>query len=98
MTTALSGGGAALAEALAISPRTLSRRLKDEDTTLPQLRTEVGIEYAEVLLLETDKTIAQVAHLAGFADAAAFTRAFKRQHGLTPSKARDAAVPRNPTR
>lgn len=78
----------ALAEALAISPRTLSRRLKDEDTTLPQLRTEVGIEYAEVLLLETDKTIAQVAHLAGFADAAAFTRAFKRATGKTPSQLR----------
>lgn len=80
----------ALAEALAISPRTLSRRLKDEDTTLPQLRTEVGIEYAEVLLLETDKSIAQIAHAAGFADAAAFTRAFKRATGKTPSQMRSA--------
>jgi AraC-like DNA-binding protein len=36
----------ALAQTLAISPRTLSRRLQDEGTTLPQLRTEVGVEYA----------------------------------------------------
>ncbi|MBI2733358.1 MAG: AraC family transcriptional regulator ligand-binding domain-containing protein [Aquabacterium sp.] len=81
----------ALSEALAVSPRTLSRRLKDEGTTLPQLRTEVGIEYAEVLLLETDKSIAQIAHAAGFADAAAFTRAFKRATGKTPSQLRSSA-------
>jgi AraC-like DNA-binding protein len=78
----------ALAEAMAMSPRTLSRRLKDEGNTLPQLRTEVGIEYAEVLLLETDKTIAQIAHTTGFADAASFTRAFKRATGQTPTQLR----------
>ncbi len=59
-----------MAETLAISARTLSRRLKDEGTTFPQLRAEVGIEYAEMLLLETDKTISQIAHAAGIADAA----------------------------
>jgi AraC-like DNA-binding protein len=83
----------AMAEALTVSPRTLSRRLKDEGTTLPQLRTEVGIEYAEVLLLETDRSIAQIAHAAGFADAAAFTRAFKRATGQTPSQARTGHPP-----
>jgi AraC-like DNA-binding protein len=78
----------AVAAALAMSPRTLSRRLKDEGTTLPQLRTEVGVAYAQVLLLETDKTIAQIAHAAGFADAASFSRAFKRATGQTPSDLR----------
>lgn len=82
----------ALAQALAMSPRTLSRRLQDEGTTLPQLRTEVGVEYAELLLLETDKSIAQVAHAAGFADAAAFTRAFKRATGQTPSQRRSGSA------
>lgn len=77
-----------LAQAMAMSPRTLSRRLKEEGATLPQLRTAVGIEYAEVLLLESDKTIAQIALAAGFADAASFTRAFKRATGLTPTRLR----------
>lgn len=77
-----------LADALAMSPRTLSRRLKEEGVTLPQLRTDVGIEYAEVLLFESDKTITQIAHAAGFADAASFTRAFKRATGRTPTQAR----------
>jgi AraC-like DNA-binding protein len=77
--------GYGLAQALAMSPRTLSRRIKAEGSTLPQLRSEVGVEYAEMLLLQTEKPIAQIAQSAGFADAAAFTRAFKRTTGQTPS-------------
>lgn len=74
-----------LAQALAMSPRTLSRRIKTEGMTLPQLRSVVGVEYAEMLLLQTENPIAQIAQSAGFADAAAFTRAFKRTTGQTPS-------------
>jgi AraC-like DNA-binding protein len=77
-----------IAASLSMSPRTLSRRLKDEGGSLPQLRAEVSALYAQVLLLETDKGIAQVAHAAGFADAAAFTRAFKRATGQTPTQLR----------
>lgn len=82
----------ALTAALAVSPRTLSRRLKDEGTSFPQLRAEVGVEYAEILLLETDKSIAQIAQAAGFSNAAAFTRAFKRVTGQTPSQRRSGPV------
>lgn len=73
---------------MAMSVRTLSRRLKEEGYTLPQLRAVVGIEYAQVLLRETDKSIAQIANIIGFKDAASFTRAFKRGTGTTPSRVR----------
>lgn len=75
----------ALAQSLNLSARTLSRRLKDEGTTLPKLRTEVGLEYAELLLVETSKTVAQIADAAGFTNATAFSRAFRRNTGKTPS-------------
>lgn len=78
----------ALSAALAVSPRTLSRRLKEEGTSFPQLRAEVGVEYADILLLETDKSITQIAQATGFSNAAAFTRAFKRVTGQTPSQRR----------
>lgn len=78
-----------VAHGMALSARTLSRRLQDEGTTLPQLRAEVCIEYAQMLLLETGKTIAQIAEAAGFSDATAFSRAFKRARGLTPSALRE---------
>lgn len=79
---------ARMAHALSLSPRTLSRRLQQEGTTLPQLRAEASIEHAEVLLLETNKSILQIANASGFEDAAAFTRAFRRTTGRTPSQLR----------
>ena len=77
-----------LASRLAMSPRTLSRRLREEGATLPQLRSEVGCEYADTLLLETDRPVAWIAGKAGFRDAAAFTRAFRRWRGVTPTERR----------
>ena len=82
----------ALAVAMSMSSRTLSRRLKAEGVTLPSLRTEVGVEYAEVLLLDTCKTIAQIAEATGFADATTFSRAFKRSKGESPSQRRLGAA------
>jgi AraC-like DNA-binding protein len=79
---------AAIAEQLALSPRTLSRRLREEGVTLPQLRAGVGLEYAEWRLRETDHSIARIAETAGFGDAAAFARAFRRYSGITPSQVR----------
>jgi len=78
-----------LSQRLSVSARTLSRRLQDEGTTLPQLRGEVSIEHARTLLLETTKSIAQVAEATGFADATAFSRAFKRATGMTPTALRE---------
>jgi len=82
---------AQVAQTLAMSARTLSRRLQQEGTTLPQLRTEASVAYAEVLLLETNKSILQIANAAGFLDAAAFTRAFRRGTGRTPTQLRQGA-------
>jgi AraC-like DNA-binding protein len=74
-----------IAESLKVSIRTLSRRLQSEGATLPQLQAEVGVAFAEWLLLETDRAIAEVATAAGFQDATSFARAFKRLRGVTPS-------------
>ncbi len=82
-----------LAQCMAMSARTLSRRLKDEGSTLPQLRCQVGVEHAEVLLIETRKPMAQVARAAGFADTASFSRAFKRLTGQTPTALREGSGP-----
>lgn len=79
---------AVIAEQLALSPRTLSRRLREEGVTLPKLRAAVGMEYAEWQLRETDRSIARIAETAGFRDAAAFARAFRRHGGMTPSQVR----------
>lgn len=74
---------------LAMSPRTLSRRLQDEGTSFKRLSDEVRLEHAERLLSATHLSIQDVARRTGFADASSFIRAFKRATGRTPAALRE---------
>jgi AraC-like DNA-binding protein len=74
----------AIASKLGLSRQTLFRRLKAEDTTfervLDELRHRLAIHYLD----EGRMSVNQTAYLVGFADPAAFSRAFKRWTGLSP--------------
>ncbi len=78
------------AEALHLSPRTLARRLADENTSFKQLlddlRRGLALRYAS----KTDIPLHEIAFLLGLSNAAAFTRAFKRWTGMTPLEYRRA--------
>ncbi len=76
---------AALAQLLNLSARTLHRQLKEEGTTLQQLKDQVRRERACELLLRTSKPVKQVAEAAGFLNEKSFARAFKGWTGQTPS-------------
>lgn len=80
-----------IAEALAMSPRTLSRKLKDEGESLSGLLDALRIEQAEQLL-DGRRSVQEVARLVGFADASSFARAFKRATGRTPAEVRERAA------
>ena len=75
---------------LETTERTLRRRLADEGTTFEQLLTGLQRERAAALL-HTTTPIAMIAHAVGFADASAFSRAFRRWTGKTPSEFRRGA-------
>jgi len=77
-----------LAHALAMSPRTLSRRLQDEGQSLSQLVDQVRMQRAQQLLREVQLPLHAVAKASGFADASSFARAFKRNTGQTPAEHR----------
>lgn len=83
-------GAAAIAHELGLSTRTLSRRLGDEGTHLPTLTEAVRMERAELLLVGSDTPIAKIARELGYAETAAFSRAFKRYSGKSPSEMRGA--------
>ena len=51
------------------------------------------LEQARSELVRTDQPIASVSAKVGYSSEAAFSRAFKRHHGLTPGEARRAAAP-----
>jgi AraC-like DNA-binding protein len=78
-----------VAAALAMSPRTLQRRLTGERTTYRRLLADVREDLARQHLAETRLSIAEIAFLLGFADVTSFHRAFKRWTGLTPRAYRE---------
>jgi AraC-like DNA-binding protein len=77
-----------IAKSLAMSVRTLSRRLADEGTTysevVDQLRRSRALEYIK----EPGLSLSQIAWLLGYGDSNSFYQAFKRWTGHSPSRGR----------
>jgi AraC-like DNA-binding protein len=65
--------------------RTFNRRLKACDTSFKEIADQARYEIARQLLETSELEIIQVAETLGYADASAFTRAFRRWSGITPS-------------
>ena len=69
---------------IALSARTLSRRLVEEGTSFRTIRDEVRSEIAATLLGDPTISVADVAFFLGYSEPAPFHRSFKRWTGLTP--------------
>lgn len=76
----------ALARRLAMSPRTLQRRLADEGTSFKALLNDARASLARSYVGEGRLSVTEVAFVLGFADTATFSRAFKRWTGLSPRR------------
>jgi AraC-like DNA-binding protein len=78
-----------VARALAVSVRTLSRRLADEGTTyadiVDQLRRSLALQY----LKDDSMSLSQIAWLLGYEGSTSFNHAFKRWTGRSPSAVRN---------
>jgi AraC-like DNA-binding protein len=73
---------------LAVSRRTLTRRLADEHTSFRQLLDGVRREFALALLQDRTLTVADIAFFLHYSEPAAFHRAFRRWTGETPLSCR----------
>lgn len=78
-----------IAEQLHISGRHLHRRLAEEGLTFRSLRDSV-LQGMACEMLATDQRLAGIAEQLGFSDEGAFTRAFRRWHGVTPARYRES--------
>jgi AraC-like DNA-binding protein len=81
-----------VAHGLGMSERTLLRRLSGEGLSfteiLQQLRRDLAVRY----LTDRKLHVSKIAWLLGFQEVSAFTHAFKRWTGKTPSKMRTAGT------
>lgn len=88
----LQGGDASLervAKHLAMSERSLQRRLKEAGTTFAALLESRRAAAARKYLAAGDFSVHEVGHLLGFSGPSSFSRAFKRWTGMTPGQYRD---------
>ena len=77
-----------VAETLHMSVRSLQRRLKEVGTTFRTLLDTVRKDLASTYVHDPDIELAEVAFLLGFSDQSAFSRAFRRWTGHSPSETR----------
>ncbi|MDI9243702.1 AraC family transcriptional regulator [Marinobacter sp. CHS3-4] len=82
-----------VAGTLFVSERTLKRRLQGEGISFQTLVDEVRLQRARELLGKTSMNLGQIADALGYADAANFTRAFKRWTDQSPSQYRQQVMP-----
>jgi AraC-like DNA-binding protein len=75
-----------VAARLGMSPRTLARRLAGEGLTFSQLLNRLRLELARRYLLQERLAISKVAWLLGYQEVAAFSHAFRRWTGKSPSE------------
>jgi AraC-like DNA-binding protein len=74
-----------------MSSRTLQRQLQSAGTTFTTLLNEIRQDLAQKYLREQHNNITEIAFLLGFSESSAFSRAFKRWMGTSPSEYRKAA-------
>src|SRR5688572_3617095 len=83
-----------IARHLAMSPRTLQRRLREHGVLFNDVLDELRFRAAKTYLAQRDVAGTEVAYLLGFAEQSSLNRAFKRWSGQTPTEYRRHAAPR----
>lgn len=78
----------ATARELALSPRTLQRRLREQGLSFQGLVNEVRLGLAAAYLAKEELALGEIAFVLGYSEPSAFHRAFKRAFACTPAEYR----------
>ncbi len=81
-----------VASELAVSGRTLQRRLREEGHSFAEVVETLRKGKAEALLKDKNLAICEVGYLLGYSDATAFYRAFRRWYGTSPREYRQLST------
>jgi AraC-like DNA-binding protein len=74
-----------VAKSLAVTPRTLQRRLREHDVDFKTLTDDTRRRSAIKYLKDPKNSLTEIAFLLGYSELSAFNRAFKRWTGSTPA-------------
>lgn len=77
-----------VASHLGKSPRTLQRRLADENTSCATIVDDVLFQTAKQAVADPTNSLTKIAFLVGFEEQGSFSRAFNRWTGTRPSEHR----------
>jgi AraC-like DNA-binding protein len=77
-----------VAKELALSPRTLQRKLQEEGTTFQEVSDNARKDLAQQYVRSGKHDLHAITYLTGFANQSAFSRAYKAWTGRTPSEDR----------
>lgn len=78
-----------LASDMAMSPRTIGRKLASLDISFQQMVSEEKMAIARESLTDPRWSVDRVAGLLGYSNSASFGRAFRQMHGISPSEWRE---------
>jgi AraC-like DNA-binding protein len=80
-----------VARTLYMSSRKLQRQLQSAGTTFNTILNEIRQDLAQNYLGEENNSMTEIAFLLGFSESSAFSRAFKRWMGVSPTEYRKAS-------
>lgn len=83
---------APIAKKLALSPRTLQRRLRDEGARFQDLVDDARKDLATTYLADRNLGIQEIAYLLGYSEGSAFHRVFRKWTGQSPADYRAALI------
>jgi AraC-like DNA-binding protein len=81
-----------VAREMAVSVRTLQKRLEEEGVIFSDLYRDIRQRLAQKYLRE-NYTVEQITYLLGFSEPSVFRKAFKKWSGVTPREYRESAYP-----
>jgi AraC-like DNA-binding protein len=79
---------AQVCEKLSMTPQTLRRRLKEENTSYQEIKDSIRKDVSLYYLGKEELSIDEIALMMGFSEASSFHRAFKKWTGRTPASCR----------
>ncbi|ROO87851.1 AraC family transcriptional regulator [Actinocorallia herbida] len=85
---------AEVARHLNFTEQTLRRRLREESTSYREIKENIRRDIAVQRLINSSMPVQQIGELVGYAEARAFTRAFRQWTGSSPSQYREQLTQR----